>query len=85
MMEEDQTAGQRIMDYAVEAKASDGSWVPFSKGTTVGAKRIDIVDEPVTTTALRISVMSGFGKPTGLTLSVFAPAPCALDPFVYPV
>ena len=82
-MEEDQTKGQLIIGYVVEAKVS-GEWVHFSSGTTVGAKRIDLADKPVTATAVRFSVTSGFGKPTGLALFVFAPEPCVLDRFQYP-
>lgn len=76
-MEEDQTAGQVIVDYVVEAKVQE-AWVPFSAGTSIGAKRIDVATSPVGATALRFSVKSGFGKPTGLKLFAFAPAPCAL-------
>jgi len=78
-MEEDQSAGQLIIDYTVEAMVN-GAWVPFSSGTTVGAKRIDIA-ATVTATGLRFSVTSGFGKPTGLSLFAFEPGPCAFDQF----
>ena len=43
-----------------------GEWQPFSSGTTVGAKRIDLAARPVAATSLRFSVRSGFGVPTGL-------------------
>ena len=54
-MEEDQTKGQLIISYRVEAKVG-GSWVPFSSGVTIGAKRIDVAAKAVVTTALRFSV-----------------------------
>ena len=61
-----------------------GAWVPFSQGTTVGAKRIDVADSAVTATALRWTATAGFGTPTGLKLFAFAPGPCALAGFEYP-
>lgn len=66
----------------VEAKVG-GSWVPFSEGVTVGAKRIDVAQKAVTTSALRFSVAEGFGKPTGLQFFAFAPEPCNPEPFEY--
>jgi len=55
-----------------------------SSGTTVGAKRIDVADAPVTATGLRWTAISAFGTPTGLKLSAFSPGPCALAGFEYP-
>ena len=81
-MEEDQTSGQLIVAYTVEAKVG-GAWVPFSAGFTVGSKRIDIAPKAVTATAMRMSVTQGFGKPTGLKLFAFAPAGCATTSFEY--
>jgi hypothetical protein len=63
--------------YTVEAKVG-GAWQPFSAGTTVGAKRIDLAAAPVSAESVRITVTSAFGVPTGLKASVFAPAPCAV-------
>merc|ERR1711924_557665 len=80
LMEEDQTRGQLIIDYIVEANVG-GTWVQFSAGTTVGAKRIDLGGKSLTATGVRFSVTSGFGKPTGLKLSVFDPRPCAFEHF----
>ena len=78
-MEEDQTAGQLVVDYVVEVQVEgSATWTPFTSGTSVGSKRIDVADETVMATALRFSVKSGFGKPTGLKLFAFAPAPCAV-------
>ena len=83
LLEEDQTAGQLIIDFTVEAQIADGSWQSFAAGTTVGAKRIIVVASPVAATRLRVTVTSGFAKPTGLALSAFAPSACALKPFEY--
>ena len=83
-MEEDQTKGQMIAAYTVEAKVG-GAWVPFSSGVTVGAKRIDVAPHTVTATGFRWTAVSGFAKPTGLKLFAFAPGPCALQPFEYAV
>ena len=84
-MEEDQTAGQLIASYTVEAMVA-GAWQPFSQGITVGAKRIDVrARGPVTATALRFTAVSGFGVPTGLTLFAFGPSGCATEHFEYPL
>ena len=83
-MEEDQSLGQLIVSYTVEAQVG-GVWQPFSSGVTVGSKRIDIAAAAVSTTALRFSVTEGFGVPTALKLSAFAPGPCAQEPFEYPL
>ena len=83
-MEEDQHAGQRIVDYVVEARAGNDGWQRISSGTTVGATRIDLLYGTVTAgSTLRFSVVTGFGKPRGLTLAAFAPGPCALEAFEY--
>eukprot|EP01045_Picozoa_sp_COSAG04_P004477 COSAG04_NODE_195_length_20819_cov_5.821718_2_plen_157_part_00 len=81
-LEEDQTAGQKIISYTVEAKVG-GAWQAFSAGVTVGAKRIDVAEKPVTASGMRVTVTEGFGKPTGLTLFAFAPGPCATADFEY--
>ena len=71
-LEEDQTKGQLVVSYAVEAKVG-GKFVPFSEGITIGAKRIDIAKGgAVTATGLKVTVLSGFGKPTGLKAFAFA-------------
>lgn len=81
-MLEDQTAGQLIFSYVVEAKVG-GTWQPFSAGESIGATRIDIAASPVVATALRCSITAAFGVPTGLRLDAFAPQPCDLGPFEY--
>ena len=84
-MEENQSNGQLIVDYIVEAKVGPRQWVPFSSGVAVGAKRIDIAAAPVTASGLRFSASSGFAMPTGLKLFAFAPGPCAAKQFEYPL
>ncbi len=68
--------------YTVEAKVG-GSWVPFSTGVTIGAKRIDVAQQAVTASAMRFTVTEGFGKPTGLKVFAFAPEPCDQKLFQY--
>ena len=83
-LEEDQSGGQRIVDYVLEARAAHGGWQRVSSGTTVGATRIDRLKGVVAAgSTLRFSVVTGFGKPRGLTLAAFAPGPCALEAFAY--
>ena len=78
-MREDQTKGQLIFSYTVEAQVG-GAWQAFSSGVSIGASRIDLA-AAVSATALRFSVTAGWGTPTGLELSAFGPAPCALGEF----
>jgi len=80
-MKEDQTAGQLIYSYTVEAQVG-GAWQAFSSGVSIGASRIDLATA-VTATALRFSVTSGWGTPTGLDFAAFGPAPCSLSAFEY--
>ena len=80
-MQEDQTAGQLIYSYTVEAQVG-GAWQAFSSGVSVGASRIDL-GEAVAATALRFSVTAGWATPTGLNFAAFAPGPCALGAFEY--
>lgn len=83
LLQEDQSRGQLIISYVVEANVG-GAWQPFSAGVTVGQKRIDVAAAPVAASALRVSVTEAFDTPTGLTASVFAPGPCATGDFEYP-
>ena len=89
-LEEDQSKGQLVVAYTVEAQQAaaaggGGSWVPFSAGVTIGAKRIDIAQAPVSASALRFTVTSGFGKPTGVKMFAFSPEGCDPTPFEYEV
>jgi hypothetical protein len=92
-LEEDQSKGQMVVAYTVEAQqdpaagggGGGGSWVPFSAGVTIGAKRIDIAQAPVSASALRFTVTSGFGKPTGVKMFAFSPEGCDPTPFEYEV
>ena len=77
-LEEDQTAGQNIISYTVEAQVG-GAWQSFSGGVTVGVKRIDVGPAAVAgATAVRFTATAGYAAPTGLKLSVFAPTGCAI-------
>ena len=74
---EDQSRGQLIVAYTVEALVG-GAYQPFSAGVTVG-KRIDIAAAPVTgATAIRVTVTQAYAQPTALSLRAFSPAGCAV-------
>ncbi len=81
-MKEDQSNGQLIYSYTVEAQVG-GAWQAFSSGVSIGATRIDIAAAAVAATALRFSVTAGWAVPTGLSLEAFSPEPCALSAFEY--
>ena len=84
MLREDQSRGQLIATYAVDVwDAGRDAWVPFSGGTSIGSRRIDVATAPVVASRVRARVLSGYALPAGLSLGVFAPEPCALAPFAY--
>jgi hypothetical protein len=75
VVQEDIGLGQRIRAYTVEVMGAGGAWQPFSKGHSVGHKRIDL-GTPVNATRLRLTV-SAFIAPAPLTIARFAAfAPC---------
>ncbi len=65
---------QRIRAYTVEAlPAGSAAWVPFSSGTSVGNKRIDVSsDGPVHLQALRVNVTAAAAAPVIADFAVFA-------------
>ncbi len=84
MLQEDQTRGQFIVSYVVEIQLhAGGAWQPFSRGVSVGQKRIDI-SQPVLVAGVRVSVTEAWAVPTGLVAAVFSPEACSLAPFEYP-
>jgi alpha-L-fucosidase len=82
-MQEDQTIGQMIISYTVEAQVN-GAWQPFSSGVTIGSNRIDVISTSITPTAFRFTVTAGFEVPTGLVFNAFAASTCDPSPFEYP-
>lgn len=78
-LREDQSAGQLIYSYAVEALLAGGSdWQPFSSGVSIGSNRIDIAGAPITATQLRFSITADWGQSPGVTLEAFAPDACVV-------
>ena len=73
-LSEDQTSGQLIISYTVEALPAGGSaWVPFSGGVSVGSKHIDVAaGGPVAATTLRFSITADWGQSPGVTMRVRA-------------
>ncbi|MDO4792448.1 MAG: cell wall-binding repeat-containing protein [Buchananella hordeovulneris] len=56
--------GQQVEGYKVEAMV-DGAWTQVATGPTIGARRIDVLANPVTATKLRLTVSAARG-PVGL-------------------
>lgn len=81
-LQEDQTLGQMIYSYTVEAQVN-GAWQSFSSGVTIGSNRIDIGSAAITPTAFRFTVTSGFEVPTALVFNAFAASTCNPAPFEY--
>eukprot|EP01129_Flabellula_baltica_P002831 TRINITY_DN12731_c0_g1_i2.p1 TRINITY_DN12731_c0_g1~~TRINITY_DN12731_c0_g1_i2.p1 ORF type:complete len:290 (-),score=66.72 TRINITY_DN12731_c0_g1_i2:28-897(-) len=78
VIQEDQRKGQRIRAYSIEALIitgdGKGSWVPFSKGTSVGNKRIDVIPKPLTSVRrLRLTADEYIQTPQLLNFAVFSP------------
>ena len=74
---EDLAMGQRITAYKVEMQLSGStSWAPFSTGTSVGHKRIDVLSKPPTSPVakLRLTVTAAVA-PAAIRLSAFKPCP----------
>jgi hypothetical protein len=59
-----------------QAKLADGSWTGVSHGQSVGHKRIDIFEQPVEASALRLTVLENQASPVYIRfLGGFAPLP----------
>merc|ERR1712039_367721 len=72
MIQEDQSQGQRIRSYTVEAQI-DGSWKQLSSGKSVGNKRIDHFDT-ITAKTFRLTLAEAAQWPVSVTnFGVFAP------------
>ena len=74
---EDLAHGQLIRAYgiSVQVKGSN-TWQPFSNGTSVRHKKIDVLPQgvaPVLATAVRLTVMESGGPPRVKLLAAFAP------------
>ena len=71
---EDISRGQRITEYTVEVQGrKGGDWLPFSVGTAVGHKRIDVVAPGGAAVAVRVTISDGVELPANISLAVFAP------------
>ena len=70
--------GQFVISYEVLANVG-GAWQPFSSGTTIGARKIDIaLGGPVAATALRVTITAAFAPGhAGVTVAVMSGAGCA--------
>lgn len=76
-MQEDLSQSQRVAGYKVEYLAADGAtWLAFSAGVTIGSKRIDLLAAPVSTTALRLTVLEAFAPPQLSSFAAFSPDGC---------
>ena len=73
---EDLTYGQRIRNYTLEAQVASGSWVVVSEGQSIGHKRIDIFEQPLEASALRLTVLENQASPAYIRfMGGFAPLP----------
>jgi alpha-L-fucosidase len=74
---EDLAHGQLIRAYSISVQVKgSNTWQPFSNGTSVGHKKIDVLPQgaaPVLATAVRLTVMESVGPPRVKLLAAFAP------------
>ncbi len=71
---EDLSFGQLVRAYTVSARESAGAaWRPFSEGTSVGNKKIDILAKPMVVQALQLNVTQAVGVPHIKRFAAFAP------------
>jgi len=61
-LQEPITMGQRVARYRVEIWAN-GAWRTVSEGTTIGHKKLDVLEAPVTTSRVRIVVEEALAEP----------------------
>ena len=81
VLQEDQTGGQYVISYTVEA-AVGGVWQPFSSGVTVGSKRIDVPKGGAVAgaTALRLTVTEAFAPGhAGVQIEALSGEGCATE------
>jgi alpha-L-fucosidase len=81
-MKEDISGGQFVIDFKVEALFG-GAWIPFSSGTTIGAKRIDVsAAGPALITSIRVTIISAFAPGhNGVSIDVFSGNGCATSEY----
>jgi len=76
-LQEPITMGQRVAGYRVEAW-QEGAWRTISRGTTIGYKKLDRLDETVTTSRVRLVVEEALAEP------LIAEVGLHFDPFFRP-
>ncbi len=64
--------GQRVAAYRVEAW-QDGAWQTISRGTTIGHKKLDRLDAPVTTARVRLVIESALAVPLLAEVGLYHP------------
>ena len=77
VLREDQSFGQRVLAYAVRAVGTDGRAAPFSNGTAVGNKRIDLGATVAGGTLELELVTTALGLPPIVEFAAFKPCASA--------
>ena len=62
VLSEDISKGQRVEKFVVEA-LTDGAWKPVTEGTTIGKKRILVMDDDIVADSLRVNIVSTRNTP----------------------
>lgn len=78
MLQEDQSMGQRVLQWLVESSTDGVTWTTFVSGQSIGNKRIAISSNAVNATSLRLTIGSSLDIPQILNFAAFAPEPCVI-------
>ena len=76
VMREDQSQGQRVRAYTVEAQV-DGVWMPLVTGDGIGNRRVDLHSTVVVATAVRLNITEAVAEPIISHFGAFSPCPTA--------
>lgn len=71
-LREDITRGQRVSRYVVQSQRAGGAWVDMAEGTTIGYRRLERLDAPVSARRLRVRVDT-IDVPVAIGASLYAP------------
>jgi len=79
-LQEDITRGQQVGSFAVDALV-DGAWVQIAAGTTIGHRRLVVLDSVVTAAHVRVRVLEARGEAQVSVSTHFDPTVSVLDSY----
>ncbi|MHA1793923.1 MAG: alpha-L-fucosidase, partial [Promethearchaeota archaeon] len=70
-IQEDIKFGQRVRAYSIKAKNQDGTWQNIVNGSTIGHKKIDII-QPINPVEIKLEILSSFDEPIIKTFEIYS-------------